>query len=54
MRELHFPSSYRNGVAHFLDFGGKNILVGRNLKNGRLANKKLILLRSRKITFVQQ
>lgn len=43
IRELHFPSSYRNGVAHFLDFRGKNILVGRNLKNGRLADKKLIL-----------
>ena len=43
MRELHFPSRYRNGVAHFLDFRDKNILVGRNLKNGSLTDKKLIL-----------
>ena len=34
--KVEFIYSYMNGVTHIWDFGGKNILVIRDLKKGRL------------------
>ena len=31
---LHFEQSYWNTVPHFREFGGKKILVSRDLKTG--------------------